>query len=158
MGVFFFSSFFQEANLYIENLGKRFGSFRFAEMKTIFNATFLDHYLALLIPGVTEYRAKKRISSATDDVQCDSFTSSRSEQCMEISSTDIDVHHDDKKCQSSSNCSNISLNVCSNVYNCDVGNFDGMTNDIDHIHHNGNNVEISPKISRLYDGDIIVID
>lgn len=58
----------QEANKYIANLTKRFGSFRFAEIKTAFNPALLEYYIAQLIPGSGRYRQIEHATHVIDTI------------------------------------------------------------------------------------------
>ncbi|XP_031639322.1 uncharacterized protein LOC116351365 [Contarinia nasturtii] len=49
----------KEADEYIKNIRNKFGSFRYADTKTYFNPAQLDHYIAQLIPGLSEYRSTR---------------------------------------------------------------------------------------------------
>ncbi|XP_055306176.1 MYND-type zinc finger-containing chromatin reader ZMYND8-like [Sitodiplosis mosellana] len=72
-----YNSALKEANTYIGNLTKKFGSFRFAESKTAFNPALLEYYIAQLIPGSVEYRRNKNAANVTDATDLYSDDSSR---------------------------------------------------------------------------------
>lgn len=88
----------QEANTYIENLTKKFGPFRFAEIKTAFNPALLEYYIAQLIPGSGEYRKMKNTNNVIDTIDLQSDDSVQTIQEADTTTTysiDEDHHSED---------------------------------------------------------------
>lgn len=137
--------------MYVENLGKRFGTFRFADRKTKFNPAFIDYYIALLMPGIVGYRLANihgdNVEQTIESSEQSSFTVARIERKLETSSLDIEEHNGDE-----GRSSNGSETV----------RYDDNENHNETEHFNEinilQNVEIPTNKCRLFDGDIIVID
>lgn len=66
---FFFSFYYlQEVDIYIENIIAKYGSFKYAELKTPFNLQMAEQHLHDMIPGLRSARGRRRSSTARPDL------------------------------------------------------------------------------------------
>lgn len=70
----------QQAELYIENIRKKYGSFRYAETKTPLDPKALKHHIEKMIPGINDRRDK------------DSKIFAETDQCKVADGEDIDYY------------------------------------------------------------------
>lgn len=76
----------QEANLYIENIRQKFGSFEMAKNRTLFDPALHERYLNDMIPGLVENRAnnsKNSEDSFEDALSDDSIMTDDTDDCDE---------------------------------------------------------------------------
>lgn len=75
--------------MYIDNIRKKFGAFRFAKERTALNPTLLDRYMENMIPNCSQSQSAKMSSSDNSCASIQSYNSNKSPSMIKSSTVDL---------------------------------------------------------------------